>query len=398
MTIRKRVIISMLSLICVLASALFLSSLTQKQTKVQAEFSSNSNLYLSEGQEQSFFYLSEFPYAYKEWADFYDMFAINEGFPVNGVNNPLKLKTKSGMVTYDKGICMQSNAKFGWDLRGTNATRFTATVGVNQRSDLNENAEGSVVVDFRVRIDEGADYSVYKTEVLRRNTNAVEVDFAIPYGASHLIIEIIEGGDGKTNDNATIADAKVYSDFVFMSDMTAASTNMGYGSLLYDEVMEGKATLYNIINEPDNNLVHRQHTFFEKNLFLHATSTADFDIFNMNATRFTAFVGIVSTKVNSDGIIFKVQAKNAAGVVIAETSVTNTQDAAMARVSLNIPADAKTITLSSISAIGDNNSDHGIFCMPMIFGNSVNSTKNISITASNDSLTVGDVEDVRVYS
>lgn len=353
---------------------------------------------LNEGQEQSFFYLSELPYEYKDWADFYDMYAINEGFPTGGTNNPLILKTANGIVTYEKGICMQSNAKFGWDISGTNATRFTATVGINQRADLAESAAGSVVVDFRVRINGGADYSVYKTEVLRRNTNAVEVVFNIPYGASHLAIEVIDGGDGNANDNVAIADAKIYGDFVFMSDMTASSTNMGYGSLLYDDVMEGKATLYNIINEPDNSIVHRKHTFFEKNLFMHATSSADFDVFNMNANKFTAFAGIVSTKVNSDGVIFKVEAKDADGVVLAETSVTNAQDATMARISLNIPVKTKTITLSTISAIGDNNSDHGIFCMPMLFGNNLHSTKSVSVTASNDSLTVGDSEDIRVYS
>jgi len=350
------------------------------------------------GIEGSSLDLSEMPYEYKESIGWYDNIAINEAYPVDGKTIPLSLKTANGNVNYDKGICIQANddntgtspAKVSWNIEGINAYRFTATIGLNQRSGLAD-SQGSVKFQVRFRIRAGADQIKYESKTFYRTTASEKIDVLVPADATHLVLAVLNAGDGLDFDNGTFAEPKLYCDSVCLSAMTASSTTMGYGNLLYNDTMSGKATLYNIITE--GGTTHNVHTYFDTNLFTHATSYVDFSIKNMHVTRFTCYVGITSTKVGSDGIIFAVHAD---GVHVG--SVTTAQYQQMAKLDLNIPAGAQTITLSATSAVGDNNSDHGIWCAPTFYGNNVNGVKDISLTAENDNLTVGEETEFKTYS
>ena len=342
--------------------------------------------------------LSEMPYEYKEAIGWYDNIAINEAYPADGQTVPLSLRTANGNVNYDKGICIQANddntgaapAKVSWGIEGINAYRFTATIGLNQRDGLGDDL-GSVKFQVRFRIRAGADEVRYESKTFYRNTQAEEIDIPVPADATHIVLAVLNAGDGFSFDNGTFANPKLYCDFVRVSDMTAQSTSMGYGDLLYNDTMSGKATLYNMINE--GTTVHSRHTYFDSNLFTHATSFVDFSVANMNATRFVCYVGITSTKLGSDGIMFAVHADGAElGHVV------TAQYQQMAKIDVNIPHGARTITLSATSAVGDNNSDHGIWCAPMFFGNNMYGVKEISLTAENDSLTVGEESDFSAYS
>ena len=350
------------------------------------------------GIEGSSLDLSEMPYEYKEAIGWYDNIAINEAYPVDGKSVALSLKTSNGNVTYDKGICIQANddntgaspAKVSWNIEGINAYRFTATIGLNQRSGLADN-QGSVKFQVRFRIRAGADEIRYESKTFYRTTEAEKIDVLVPADATHIVLAVLNAGDGFDFDNGTFAEPKLYCDSVCLSSMSASSTSMGYGDLLYNDTMSGKATLYNLITE--GGTTHSRHTYFHTNLFTHATSHVDFSIKNMHVTRFACYVGITSTKTGSDGIIFDVHADgNYVG------SVTTAQYQQMAKLDVNIPAGAQTITLSALSAVGDNNSDHGIWCAPTFFGNNVNGVKDISLTAENDSLAVGETTEFKTYS
>jgi len=353
---------------------------------------------LVDGIEGSSLDLSEMPYEYKESIGWYDNIAINEAYPVDGKTIPLSLKSGDGNVTYSKGLCIQANsdntgaspAKVSWNIEGINAYRFTATIGLNQRSGLSD-TQGSVKFQVRFRIRSGPDEIRYESKTFYRTTDAEKIDVLVPADATYIVLAVLNAGDGFDFDNGTFAEPKLYCDSVCLSSMTASSTTMGYGDLLYNDTMSGKATLYNLITE--GGTTHSVHTYFDTNLFTHATSYVDFSIKNMFVTRFTCYVGITSTKTGSDGIIFAVHAD---GAFVG--SVTTAQYQQMAKLDLNIPAGAQTITLSATSAAGDNNSDHGIWCAPTFYGNNVNGIKDISLTAQNDSLAVGESTEFKTYS
>ncbi|MBO4962378.1 MAG: NPCBM/NEW2 domain-containing protein [Clostridia bacterium] len=358
------------------------------------------------GIEGSSLDLSEMPYEYKENLFYYDNVAINEAFPIPDDASaviPLSLRNSNGTNdVYSKGICLQANnddtganpTKIGWEISGTGAYLFTAKIGINQRNGLQE-TQGTVKFQIRFRqqdVNANADVIAWTSETFTRSTPAQDISIKVPANATHIILAVLNAGDGSAFDNGSFVNPKLHCNCIDVSSMTASATNMGYGDLLYNETMDGKATLYNIIKENET-LTYNQHTYFDKNLFTHATSTVDFSVQNMDVNRFVAYVGITSTKVGSDGIIFSVYAD---GTQIG-SNISVVQYQQMTKLDVLVPAGTKTITLKAESAIGDNNSDHAIWCAPVFFGNNVSGTKSISLTAENDSLAVGESTNFKLY-
>lgn len=356
---------------------------------------------LTIGQEANYLYLSELPYAYCDYQDFYDNFAINAGFPRgDSSERPLTLKVNGANQSFEKGLCFQANCKYGWDISGTNAYRLTGLIGINQQSDLNYNDGGSVIVKINYRMNGGADQNIVTTGTLTRNTDAYKFDAKIPYGASNISIVVEDAGDGNGFDNATLADLKLYCDYAYLSEMTTAYTNIGYGDLLNDSVMEGKATLFNNITEPS--ITHKVNTYFDRCVFMHSSSTADYDISGMNATVFSAFFGIVSTKTaNPDAsyiqnATFTVQASNDGTSFYDLFSQAISRTDQMGRIYVNIPAEAVKLRITTWAQ--DNNSSHAVYCMPRVFANTPYATRAISLTATNDSLKMGETSTISLYS
>jgi len=357
------------------------------------------------GQEGSALDLSEMPYQYKENLFYYDNIGINEAFPIPDDPTavvPLSLRNSNGTNdTYSKGLCFQANnddagtnpTKVGWDVSGIGAYLFTAKIGVNQRDGLQE-SQGTVKFQVRFRqvdVNNNADVVAWTSGLFTRSTPAQDISIPVPANATHIILAVLNGGDGSAFDNGSFVNPKLYCNYVPLTDVTPSGTNMGYGDLLINDTLEGKATLYNIIKE-NGNLTYNQHTYFDSNLFTHATSTVDYSIANMDVNRFVAYVGITSTKLGSNGVEFSVWADGAQ----VGNYITTAQYQQMAMVDVGIPAGAKTLTIK-VTDCGNGNSDHGIWCAPILFGNNVRGTKSISLTAENDSLTVGESTDFKLY-
>ncbi len=352
---------------------------------------------LTVGQEANFLYLSDFPYSYKDYQDYYDNFSINQAFPLdNGSLVPLALKVNGATQTFEKGLCFQANCKYGWDISGTGAYRLTGLVGINQRDALAYDREGTVVVKINYRMNGGNDVNLKTTGVLTRNTDAIPLDINIPYGASHISIVVEDGGDGNAFDNATLADLKLYCDYAYLSDMTTSATNIGFGDLLNDTVLEGKSTLLNVITEPAT--THSVDTYFDKCVFMHASSSAEYDVSEMNATVFSAFVGIVSTKTADyvQNATFNVKASSDGTNYTLLQSVTVSRTSQMGRIQVNIPAN--TVKIRVETSTSNTNSAHTLYCMPRVFANTPYATRAISLTSSNDSLKVGETANISLYS
>lgn len=352
---------------------------------------------LTVGQEANFLYLSDFPYSYKDYQDYYDNFSINQAFPLaDGSLVPLALKVNGATQTFEKGLCFQANCKYGWDISGTGAYRLTGLVGINQRDALSYDREGTVVVKINYRMNGGNDVNLKTTGVLTRNTDAIPLDINIPYGASNISIVVEDGGDGNAFDNATLADLKLYCDYAYLSDMTTSATNIGFGDLLNDTVLEGKSTLFNVITEPA--ITHSVDTYFDKCVFMHASSSAEYDVSGMNATVFSAFVGIVSTKTADyvQNATFNVKASSDGTNYTLLQSVTVSRTSQMGRIQVNIPAN--TVKIRVETSTSNTNSAHTLYCMPRVFANTPYATRAISLTSSNDSLKVGETANISLYS
>lgn len=106
-----------------------------------------------------------------------------------------------GGVPYEKGIGAHAVSRVGVWL-GAQCTRFASTVGLSLTGE--RPYEGSV--RFRV-LGDGAD-ELAATEVMREGTAPVALDVDVT-GVQMLTLLVDDGGDGKNNDHANWADARL---------------------------------------------------------------------------------------------------------------------------------------------------------------------------------------------
>jgi hypothetical protein len=114
-----------------------------------------------------------------------------------------------GGVYFERGIGNHSPGKFVYDLTGGEYTMFHGYVGMADEKDPAECGHGGSG-DFMFYVD-GAE--VFRSDVLQgtvdgANVAPVEVELDIK-GASELVIEIGDGGDGNGCDHSAIGDAKL---------------------------------------------------------------------------------------------------------------------------------------------------------------------------------------------
>jgi hypothetical protein len=115
-----------------------------------------------------------------------------------------------GGVYFERGIGTHGTAKFVYDLTGGDYVKFECYVGMADEKDPTDCDHGGTS-DFTFSVD-GTE--MFKSDVLAgtqdgENVDAVKVEFDIPSGASELVIEIGDGGDGIGCDHSAIGDAKL---------------------------------------------------------------------------------------------------------------------------------------------------------------------------------------------
>lgn len=115
-----------------------------------------------------------------------------------------------GGVYFERGIGTHGTAKFVYDLTGGDYASFECYVGMSDEKDPTECDHGGTS-DFTFTVD-GTE--MFKSDVLAgtvdgENVAPVKVGFDIPSGASELVIEIGDGGDGNSCDHSAIGDGKL---------------------------------------------------------------------------------------------------------------------------------------------------------------------------------------------
>ena len=186
---------------------------------------------LVNGQEGNALFLSEMPYQYKENLSYYDNIAINEAFPLPDDPSkviPLSLRNSNGSNdVYNKGLCFQANddnsganpTKVGWDIAGTGAYLFTAKIGINQRAGLQE-TQGTVKFQVRFRhqdLNNNADVIAWTSETFTRSTPAQDIAIKVPADATHIILAVLNAGDGSAFDNGSFVNPKLYCNFIIVN-------------------------------------------------------------------------------------------------------------------------------------------------------------------------------------
>lgn len=129
------------------------------------------------------------------------------GLVVLANNDPVQQNRRNGKPLllgkeqYDRGLYCHATSKVVVRLPGPGKT-FSAVAGVDSNDDTRGRA-ASVV--FSVSVGEK---QVFQSELMRENSKAIPVEVALD-GATEFVLEVSDGGDGISCDQADWADAKV---------------------------------------------------------------------------------------------------------------------------------------------------------------------------------------------
>ncbi|GAV12347.1 NPCBM/NEW2 domain-containing protein [Paenibacillus sp. NAIST15-1] len=139
-------------------------------------------------------YVSDLPWIYATtgWGTIHRDASVGE--------NPIKLLTDSGIVTYDKGIGTHAISEIIYDIAGRGYGRFQSYVGLDHESHNNDS--GSIV--FQVWADGEL---LFDSGTMKRDTLAKFVDVDVS-GRKQLKLIVTDAGDGNGNDHADWADAQ----------------------------------------------------------------------------------------------------------------------------------------------------------------------------------------------
>jgi len=115
-----------------------------------------------------------------------------------------------GGTLFERGIGTHGMAKYVYPLTGAAYTQFSGYVGMSDEKDPDECGNGGSST-FTFTVD---GREMFKSDILQGTVGgnevpAVKVEFAIPAGASELVIDIGDGGDGISCDHSALGDAKL---------------------------------------------------------------------------------------------------------------------------------------------------------------------------------------------
>ena len=308
---------------------------------------------------------------------------------------------------YENGISLQANGLVVYDISHMNATRFTCLFGANA---AHTNGSGSVGVRIYTDLNNEGEY-LYSLNSeadakalgvpqfpIGQYNKAVNIDIAIPDGATKLYIEATDGGNGNTADHATFAEPRLYADFVNLAELEYSDISTGWGSAVVDGSIEGDIILNTLYkgNYDNNSYVQRGITY-DRGICVHAPSSLSYNIDGMGVTRFTSFCGISANSGNyNPTTVFKVffDGKEV-------HSVTKTRNNANVGIGINIdlevPAGVKVIKLTA-TATGSNDGNHTCWAYPRLFGENLGKVKDLKLEVPDGGIFVGEEKALQVYA
>ena len=360
---------------------------------------------------EEWFYLSDFPpmeNVVSGW-DGADYLSVNAGLGGNPAD--LWLCTQSGTnaqgaVKYSHGMSLHAPGKVVYDISDMNATRFTCLYGVNAKStsgkgtvglriytDLNKPGEYLYCLDSE---EDAARLGVERFPVWQYD-QAVEIDIAIPAGATRLYLEPTDGGDGNDSDHAIFAEPKLFAEYAYLSNMEAVELSAGWGNALLDNSVNGEIRFNTLYKGSAGGTASHKQVVYEEGICIHAPSTVTYDIEGMGVKRFTAFCGISANAGNyNPTTTFKVFFD---GVEV--HSITKTKDktnvAIGENIDLKVPKGTKTITLTA-QAVGNNDGNHTCWAYPRLFGDNLDKVMDLSLAIENDGIFLDKEHEVKVFA
>ena len=135
----------------------------------------------------------------------------------------------------------------------------------------------------------------------------------------------------------------------YLGDLTWSSAKVGFGSVTKDKDIDGNPIK---LKSDDSGTLQT----YPKGLFAHAASQIDYDITDKGVKSFQSYIGINNMKANGD-CEFIVQVDGVEKFKSAVLSSNSVQQL----VNIDIPAEAKTLTLITTTGGDDDNSDHSVW-------------------------------------
>ena len=361
--------------------------------------------------DEAWFYLSDFPpmeNVVSGW-DGADYLSVNAGL----VGNPADLwlcpesgSNSQNAVKYSHGMSLHAPGKVVYDISDMNATRFTCLFGANARS-----ASGKGTVGLKIYTDLNKPgeylYCLNSAEDAARlgvdrfpvgqYDKAVEIDIAIPAGATRLYLEPTDGGDGNDSDHAVFAEPKLYAEYAYLSNMEAKELSAGWGNALLDNSVNGPIMFNTLYKGTTNTATQHKQVRYEEGICVHAPSTVTYDIEGMSVKRFTAFCGISANAGNyNPTTTFKVFFDGVEVHAITKTK-NNVNVAIEENIDLKVPEGTKTITLTA-QAVGNNDGNHTCWAYPKLFGDNLDKVMDLSLAIENDGIFLDEEQEVKVLA
>ena len=357
------------------------------------------------------FYLSDFPpmeNVVSGW-DGADFMTVNAGLTGNPAD--LWLSTQSATtaqyaVKYEHGMSLHAPGKVVYDISEMNATRFTCLYGTNAKA---ASGKGTVGIKIYTDLNKPGEYlyclnSAADAERLGverfpvgQYDQAVEIDIAIPEGATRLYLEPTDGGDGNDSDHAVFAEPKLYADYLYLSNMDYTELSVGWGNAVYDGSVNGPIVFNTLYKGTANGTFQSKQVTYGEGICIHAPSTVTYNIEGMGVKRFTAFCGISANAGNyNPTTTFKVFFDGAEAYSVTKTK--NDANVAVGEnIDLKVPEGTKTITLTA-QAVGSNDGNHTCWAYPRLFGTNLDKVQDLSLVIENEGIFIDREHEVKVVS
>lgn len=268
------------------------------------------------------------------------------------------------------GSTTDNPAKLGWDIEAIGAYYFSVQV----------ETAGSVQFKMRYLVYDNNGQTTATEERLMVDSDGIitangTYTFAIPAKATEIILATSGGATTFINPILYCNNYAILSDANMQQLVNDTHTGWDEAPIMYNAVKEGSATLDYRLENGGSAVAQ-----FNKNVFIHAEGWVRYDLVNLHLTRFTSYVGIVSTKstTNGDGVNFVAnyynyytQATEYLRDPINDITYNNAERGRpLNYVDESTPIGTQSITLK-VEARTNNDSDHAIWCAPIIFGNRI---------------------------
>ena len=223
----------------IISIILLISIFTTYDNNIIKNITRNKDI-LSYNVEEDFIYLSDLDYINDSAWSYAGYGNIKKDSNIE--DGTISLIVNGNKKIFIKGMGVHATGQVTYDISNLTDqySRFLAKVGV----DASKGVNGSVIFDILVSTDGSTWTSLYKTDILRGNSEAADVNVDIS-GYKYLRIYVDKSINGNSYDHGVLADAKIVKDTYNDESQTYNSIhNLKY----YDDILNNNSVSDNINN------------------------------------------------------------------------------------------------------------------------------------------------------